>query len=422
MTGEIADIDFVVTQTEAEALLAEQNFIKRHRPRFNIRLRDDKSYPYVGDLARRALPARLLHAREAPREPRLLRPVLEREAGARDDRPARQGLPAPHLRGRASPAAQSGSPCLEYFIKRCQAPCVGYVSQEEYRENIDTIIRFLSGRYREIERDLEQEMKEAAAEQEFERAALMRNRLRAVRSLLERQRVTNEAVGTLDAIAVAAEGPDANAQVFQVRDGVLADRQSFYLENEAERDEDEVLEEFVLQYYASALSIPPQVIVREGHRAHRGARRGAGRAPRRVGRGPARRARRQAPHPRAGRPQRAPGARPGPAALRAHAHPPDRGARRPPAGAEAWSRSRCGSSASTSRTWARRTRSRRWWCSRAARRRSPTTAASRSAARCRTTSRRWPRCSAGGCRSTPRRRSCHRTRRPTTRASPRCRR
>ncbi len=104
-------------------------------------------------------------------------------------------------------------------------------------------------------------MKDAAAEQEFERAALMRNRLRAVRSLLERQRVTNEAVGTLDAIAVAAEGPDANAQVFQVRDGVLADRQSFYLENEAERDEDEVLEEFVLQYYASALSIPPQVIV-----------------------------------------------------------------------------------------------------------------------------------------------------------------
>ena len=97
--------------------------------------------------------------------------------------------------------------------------------------------------------------------------------------------MTNEAVGTLDAIAVAAEGPDANAQVFQVRDGVLADRQSFYLENEAERDEDEVLEEFVLQYYASALSIPPQVIVGEGHRAHRRAGGGAGRAARRLGRG-----------------------------------------------------------------------------------------------------------------------------------------
>ena len=108
------------------------------------------------------------------------------------------------------------------------------MSKEEYRENVDTIIAFLSGRYRQIERELE-EADEAGRrhEQEFERAAQLRNRLRAVRSLLERQRITNEAVGTLDAIAVAAEGTDANAQVFQVRDGVLADRQSFYLENEA---------------------------------------------------------------------------------------------------------------------------------------------------------------------------------------------
>ena len=104
-------------------------------------------------------------------------------------------------------------------------------------------------------------MKSASDEQEFEQAAQYRNKLNAVRSLLERQRISNEAVGTLDAIAVAAEGTDANAQVFQVRDGVLADRQSFYLENAAERDEGEVAEEFVLQYYASALAVPPQVIV-----------------------------------------------------------------------------------------------------------------------------------------------------------------
>ena len=114
-------------------------------------------------------------------------------------------------------------------------------------------------------------MKRAAEEQEFEQAANFRNRLNAVRSLLERQRVSNEAVGTLDAIAVAAEGTDANAQVFQVRDGVLADRQSFYLENAAGRDEAEVAEEFVLQYYASALVDPAA-----GDRAaRRGERRGA---------------------------------------------------------------------------------------------------------------------------------------------------
>jgi excinuclease ABC subunit C len=104
-------------------------------------------------------------------------------------------------------------------------------------------------------------MMKAAAEQEFEQAAVLRNRLKAVRSLLERQRIANETVGTLDAIGVAGEDTDANAQVFQVRDGVLQDRQSFYLENAARRDEGEVAEEFVLQYYASAIAVPPQVIV-----------------------------------------------------------------------------------------------------------------------------------------------------------------
>jgi len=162
------------------------------------------------------------------------------------------------------PGRLSGSPCLEYYIKRCQAPCIDEVSAEEYRENIETIIAFLSGRYREIERELEQSMKLAAADQEFEVAAQFRNKLRAVRSLLERQRVANDSVGTLDAVAVASEETDANAQVFQVREGVLADRQSFYLENAAQRDESEVLEEFVLQYYASSMSIPPQVIVPRG--------------------------------------------------------------------------------------------------------------------------------------------------------------
>src|ERR671937_440919 len=96
--------------------------------------------------------------------------------------------------------------------------------------------------------------------QEFEQAAMYRNRLKAVRSLLERQRISNSAVGTLDAIAVAVEGTDANAQVFQVRDGVLADRQSFYLENRAGRSEDEVAEEFAVQYYSTSLAIPAEIV------------------------------------------------------------------------------------------------------------------------------------------------------------------
>ncbi|MBV8998341.1 MAG: excinuclease ABC subunit UvrC, partial [Solirubrobacterales bacterium] len=159
------------------------------------------------------------------------------------------------------PGRRSGSPCLDYYIKRCEAPCVGYVSREDYRKGIDGVIDFLSGRYREIERSLERSMREAAAEQRFEDAARERNRLRAVHSLLERQRVANQAVGTLDAIAVAVQEGEANAQVFQVRDGVLSDRQSFYLDNEAGGGIAEVAEAFILQYYTSAMMVPPLLIV-----------------------------------------------------------------------------------------------------------------------------------------------------------------
>ena len=260
MVAQIAEIDFVATQTEAEALLAEQNFIKRHRPRFNIRLRDDKSYPYIGISLDEDYP-RIYFTRERHRRNRAYFGPFSSAKRVRETLDLLGKVFQYRTCEGKEPGRQSGSPCLDYFIKRCQAPCVGYVSKEEYRANVDTIIAFLSGRYRQIERELDEGMKLAAADQEFEVAAQLRNRLKAVRSLLERQRITNEAVGTLDAIAVAAEETDANAQVFQVRDGVLADRQSFYLENAAARDESEVLEEFVLQYYASALSIPPQVIV-----------------------------------------------------------------------------------------------------------------------------------------------------------------
>ena len=135
----------------------------------------------------------------------------------------------------AEPGRHSGSPCLDYYIKRCGAPCVGYVTREEYMQGIDGTIAFLSGRFKQIERDLEQRMHWHAGEQDYEAAALARNRLQAVRALLERQRVANEGAGTYDAVAVAVEGTEANAQVFQVRDGVLSDRQSFYLENQGEQ-------------------------------------------------------------------------------------------------------------------------------------------------------------------------------------------
>jgi excinuclease ABC subunit C len=256
----IDHVEALVVHTEAEALLAEQNFIKQYKPRFNIRLRDDKSYPYIAISLDEEFP-RVYFTRERHRRDRA---YFGPYSNAKRVRSTLEVLGKVFMFRSCEgpePGRRSGSPCLDFYIKRCEAPCVGYVSREHYREGIDRVIDFLSGRYKEIERGLEQAMREAAADQRFEDAARERNRLRAVRSLLERQRVANEAVGTLDAIAVAVNEGEANAQVFQVRDGVLSDRQSFYLDNAAGGDVAAVAEAFILQYYASAMMVPPLLVV-----------------------------------------------------------------------------------------------------------------------------------------------------------------
>jgi excinuclease ABC subunit C len=258
----IDQVEALVVHTEAEALLAEQTFIKEYKPRFNIRLRDDKSYPYIAISLDEQFP-RVYFTRERHRRDRA---YFGPYSNAKRVRSTLEVLGKVFMFRSCEgpePGRRSGSPCLDFYIKRCEAPCVGYVSTEDYRRGIDGVVDFLSGRYREIERSLEEAMKQAAAEQRFEDAARERNRLRAVRSLLERQRVANQAVGTLDAVGVAVDeaGGAANAQVFQVRDGVLSDRQSFYLDNEAGGDVAAVAEAFILQYYTSAMSIPPLLIV-----------------------------------------------------------------------------------------------------------------------------------------------------------------
>src|SRR6201996_3612130 len=258
---EIIDhIEALVVHTDAEALLAEQNFIKQYKPRFNIRLRDDKSYPYIASpLGEYPPPFSFTGERH-----RRARASFGPYSNAKRVRSTLDVLGKVFMFRSCEgpePGRRSGSPCLDYYIKRCEAPCVGYVSREEYRRGIDGVIDFLSGRYRSIERELNESMRQAAKEQRFEDAARERNRLRAVHSLLERQRVANQSVGTLDAIAVAVHETEANAQVFQVRDGVLSDRQSFYLDNEAGGDIADVAEAFILQYYASAMMIPPLLIV-----------------------------------------------------------------------------------------------------------------------------------------------------------------
>jgi excinuclease ABC subunit C len=256
----IEQIEALVVQTESEALLVEQNFIKQYKPRLNIRLRDDKSYPYIAISLDEDFP-RVYFTRERHRRDRA---YFGPYSNAKRVRATLEVLGKVFMFRSCDgpePGRRSGSPCLDYYIKRCEAPCVGYVDREGYRKAIDGVIAFLSGRYKEIEQQLEYEMQLASAEQRFEDAARERNRLRAIRSLLERQRVAHEGAGSFDAIAVAISEGEANAQVFQVRDGVLSDRQSFYLDNASDAEVAEVAEAFILQYYASAMTVPPLLVI-----------------------------------------------------------------------------------------------------------------------------------------------------------------
>jgi excinuclease ABC subunit C len=159
------------------------------------------------------------------------------------------------------PGRHSGIPCLDFHIDRCHAPCVGYISKEDYRGVIDGVIEFLSGETEPIQRQIEERMMAAAADERFEEAARLRNRLFSVRHLAERQAADKRAVGTVDVIGLAVEGDRGAVQIFPLREGKMIDRYAFHLENVEGRDTATVLEEFSVEYYGSAPSIPPQIIV-----------------------------------------------------------------------------------------------------------------------------------------------------------------
>ena len=260
MTRLVDQIEFLVTETESEALIAEQSFIKRYRPRFNVKLRDDKSYPYVAVSLDEEYP-RVYFTREKHRPGRAYFGPFSSARRVRDTLDLLGKLFQYRTCEGKEPGRRSGSPCLDYFIKRCGAPCVDYIDRDAYRANIDSVVDFLSGRYGQIEEDLETQMEAAATGQDFETAAVFRDRLLSVRSLFERQRISGSTIGTADLIAVATEGGDANAQVFQVRDSILAERQSFYLEIPPESDLAEVTTEFIEQFYSTSPAVPKRIVL-----------------------------------------------------------------------------------------------------------------------------------------------------------------
>ena len=260
MTRQVDEIEFLVTDAESEALIAEQSFIKRYRPRFNVKLRDDKSYPYVAVSLDEDYP-RVYFTRERHRTGRAYFGPFSSARRVRETLDLLGKLFQYRTCEGREPGRRSGSPCLDYFIKRCGAPCVDYIDRDAYRANIDSVIDFLSGRYGQIEKDLETQMEAAAAAQDFETAAVFRDRLLSVRSLFERQRISGSAIGTADLIGIAIEGSDANAQVFQVRDGVLAERQSFYLEIPPDSDLAQVTSEFIEQFYSASPAVPKKIVL-----------------------------------------------------------------------------------------------------------------------------------------------------------------
>src|SRR5215216_3101087 len=260
LTERVERIEVIVTSNETEAFHLEQNLIRRHRPPFNVRLRDDKSYPYIAVTVEDVYP-RVMFTRERHRRgvvyfgpyanAKKVRETLDVLNRVFPYRPCEGPKPGRH----------SGIPCLDYHIERCLAPCVGYVSKEGYRQIIDGVIEFLSGETRPIQRELERKMQEAAEAERFEEAARYRNRLFAVRHLVERQTADRRSVGSVDVIGIAADGDRAAVQVFPLRDGRLIDRYGFHLENVEGQDTPTLLEAFATEYYGSSPSVPPQIVV-----------------------------------------------------------------------------------------------------------------------------------------------------------------
>ena len=293
MVARARDVEWVVTRSEAEALLLEDNFIKQARPPFNLRLRDDKSYPYIEISLRDQWPrVRFFRGDHLPGNL-----YFGPYANAKKVRETLEliGRIFPYRKCKGiAPGRPSGSPCLQHFIKRSLGPCDDRCTPEEYRGVIDEVTEFLRGHMKTVERRIAEDMEAAAEAQEFEKAALLRDRLAAVRHIAETQIIHQEGAGDADVIGLYQCDPGGNAQVFRVRDGSLVDRQPVYLENTSDRERRTVLEEFLMEFYWEGGAIPPMVVVdvdegTEDVAALLSAKRGAKVTVRRAQRGPMRR-------------------------------------------------------------------------------------------------------------------------------------
>ena len=255
----VAQIDFISTRTETEALVLEANLIKRHRPRFNASLKDDKSYPYIvvttGDEYPRVYATRSAHD---PRH-RYFGPFPSAGSVHSTLDVLNKTFPFRKCRG-PEPGRRSGVPCLNYHIGRSVAPCVGAVTKEEYDGIIADVISFLEGRVDGLIKTRREAMKAAAREMDFERAAKLRDELAALNHVRDRQQATITSEDSFDAVGAYTENGSACVQVFAVREGQVVNRDSFLLDNYGEERAESVALKFVPQYYDNA-AVPREVLV-----------------------------------------------------------------------------------------------------------------------------------------------------------------
>jgi len=259
LRGRVRQIDFIATRTETEALVLEANLIKRHRPRFNASLRDDKSYPYIvvtlGDEYPRVFATRSSHD---PRH-RYFGPFPSASSVHATLDVLNKTFPFRKCRG-PEPGRRSGVPCLNYHIGRSVAPCIGAVTREEYDKIIADVIAFLEGRVDGLIREREAAMREAAEATDFERAAKLRDEVSALQHVRDRQQATIVSEESFDAVGAHAEGESACVQIFAVRDGQIVNRDSFLLDNYGESPAETVALSFIPQYYGTA-AVPRAVLV-----------------------------------------------------------------------------------------------------------------------------------------------------------------
>jgi len=259
MVKRVSDLDFFITSSEQEALVLELNLIKRHRPRYNVRLKDDKTFPYLKIDINQDWPRVYVTRRLEEDGGRYFGPF----ASAKSVRQTLKVLKEIFPSRSCSKAITSSDarPCLDYHIQRCLGPCIGAVNKKEYAAVIKQIVLFLEGKQEKVVRQLETKMRQASDAMDFEKAALLRDRIQAVNRVVEGQRIATKVRGELDAIAFAQDVSQAYVQVFFIRRSRLVGRESFILDGTHSEEPAQIMNSFIKQFYSSAPHIPPLLLL-----------------------------------------------------------------------------------------------------------------------------------------------------------------